>query len=197
MTIAISYYIYRKKRTQWQADEEEKGHEALHSIIAHFKSLHLDPETTVEEANQRRTTTYYEKARAAHLNVLVRGVGSYSLLQKLRRKEMENILRYYREGTKSHRTVVTMCDSTTASLLKDARERILEPLNYSTDPSTAGVWIPELNMIPEQNFHVTVAIPWWWHTMREGNDQLSKDLAARFKQTLLLKFHHPFQVRLG
>lgn len=190
-----SYYLYRKHRTQWQEDEEEKGEE-IHSFIAHFKSLHLDPETTVEEANQRRTTSYYEKARAAHLNVLVRGVGSYSQLQKLRREEMENILRYYKEGTKSHRTVVTMCDSTTAALLKEARERILEPLNYSTDPSTAGVWIPELNIIPEQDMHVTIAIPWFWHTMRPGNEQLSRDLAARFKQTLLLKFHHAFQIEL-
>lgn len=165
--ISLSYYLYRKKRTQWQQAEEEKGHEALHSIIAHFRELHLDPETTVEEANQRRTTSYYEKARAAHLNVLVSGVGSYSLLQKLRRQEMDNILRHYNEGTKSHRTVVAMCDSTTAALLKDAREKILEPLNYSTDPSTPGVWIPELNVIPEQDMHVTIAIPWWWHTIRE------------------------------
>jgi hypothetical protein len=194
--VSLSYYLYRKKRTQWQQAEEEKGHEALHSIIAHFRELHLDPETTVEEANQRRTTSYYEKARAAHLNVLVSGVGSYSLLQKLRRQEMDNILRHYNEGTKSHRTVVAMCDSTTAALLKDAREKILEPLNYSTDPSTPGVWIPELNVIPEQDMHVTIAIPWWWHTIREGNDQLSRDLAARFKQTLLLKFHHAFQIEL-
>lgn len=104
--VSLSYYLYRKKRTQWQQAEEEKGHEALHSIIAHFRELHLDPETTVEEANKRRTTSYYEKARAAHLNVLVSGVGSYSLLQKLRAQEMDNILRYYNEGTKSHRTVV-------------------------------------------------------------------------------------------
>jgi hypothetical protein len=30
----------------------------------------------------------------------------------------------------------------------------------------------------------------------QGNDQLSRDLAARFKQTLLLKFHHAFQIEL-
>lgn len=34
------------------------------------------------------------------------------------------------------------------------------------------------------------------HTHSQGNDQLSKDLAARFKQTLLLKFHHAFQIEL-
>ena len=198
-TVLISLaasYLYRKKRTQWQEDEEAKGHEALHSIIAHFKSLHLDPETTVEEANKRRASSYYEKARDAHLNLLVRGVGSYSTLMQLRRKEMDRILFYYNEGTKSHRTVVSMCDSVTAAFLKEAREMILEPLGYSTDPATPGVWIPELNIIPEQDMHVTVAIPWWWHTMREGNYELSKDLAARFKQTLLLKFHHAFQIEL-
>jgi len=195
VSLAASY-VYRKKRTQWQADEEEKGHEALHSIISHFKSLHLDPETTVEEANKRRTTSYYEKARAAHLNVLVSGIGSYSTLMKLRNEEMDRILFQYNQGTKSHRTVVSMCDSHTAAILKEAREMILQPLNYSTDPATPGVWIPDLSIIPEEDMHVTVAIPWWWHTMREGNYELSKDLAARFKQTLLLKFHHAFQIEL-
>jgi hypothetical protein len=128
--------------------------------------------------------------------VLVAGIGSYSILLKLREKEMKRILYYSNLGTKSHRTVVAMCDSTTAALLRHAREEILQPLDYSTDPSTPNVWIPELNIIPEQDMHVTVAIPWWWHTMRDGNYQLSKDLAARFKQTLLLKFHHAFQIEL-
>ena len=30
--------------------------------------------------------------------------------------------------------------------------------------------------------------------MRDGNYELSQELAARFRQTLFLKFHHPFQV---
>ena len=43
---------------------------------------------------------------------------------------------------------------------------------------------------------MTVAIPWWWHTMREGNRSLSEEMAARFRRTLLLQFHHPFQIEL-
>jgi len=44
--------------------------------------------------------------------------------------------------------------------------------------------------------HVTIALPWWWHTIQDGNDQLTKSMAQRFKQTLLLKFHYPFQIEL-
>ena len=44
--------------------------------------------------------------------------------------------------------------------------------------------------------HVTIALPWWWHTIREGNNELTKTMAQRFKQTLLLKFHYPFQIEL-
>ena len=44
--------------------------------------------------------------------------------------------------------------------------------------------------------HVTIALPWWWHTIQEGNNQLTKSMAQRFKQTLLLKFHYPFQIEL-
>jgi hypothetical protein len=43
-----------------------------------------------------------------------------------------------------------MCDDTTRKVLSEAREKILEPLGYSTDTETKGVWIPELNIIPEQ-----------------------------------------------
>jgi hypothetical protein len=196
VVVTSSYILYRRQRTKWQQDEKSKGDE-LHSIIAHFQeNLILAPETTVEEANKQRTRGYYEKFRQAHLNVLVPGVGSYDKLLELRGKELDRILRYYNEGNKSHRTVVTMCDSTTASILSEARETILRPLNYSTDPSTKGVWIPDLNVIPNRDMHVTIAIPWWWHTMREGNAQLSQELAARFRQALLLKFHHPFQIEL-
>ena len=44
--------------------------------------------------------------------------------------------------------------------------------------------------------HVTIALPWWWHTIRSGNNELTKTMAQRFKQTLLLKFHYPFQIEL-
>jgi hypothetical protein len=44
--------------------------------------------------------------------------------------------------------------------------------------------------------HVTVAIPWWWHTVRDGNRELSDELVARFRQALILEFHHSFQIEL-
>mmetsp|Transcript_8909 Transcript_8909/g.19276 ORF Transcript_8909/g.19276 Transcript_8909/m.19276 type:complete len:278 (-) Transcript_8909:148-981(-) len=44
--------------------------------------------------------------------------------------------------------------------------------------------------------HVTIALPWWWHTIRKGNDELTRDMAQRFKQTLLLKFHYSFEIEL-
>ncbi|KAL7538323.1 hypothetical protein ACHAWF_006052 [Thalassiosira exigua] len=89
-----------------------------------------------------------------------------------------------------------MADETTRRVLADARRRILEPLKHSSDINTKGAWIPSLNMIPEQDMHISIAFPWWWHTIRPGNDNLSRSMARRFKQTLLLKFHHPFQVEL-
>lgn len=189
----IAHHVYQKHRSKhWLHVEEDET--TLHSILEHFASLKLDPETTVEEANKRRTASYYLMSREAHANEVVRGVSSYSKLMKLRKKEMERILSFSTEGTKSHRTIVTMCDASTRSLLSEARKRVLAPLQYCTDPSTRGVWMPELNIIPEKDMHVTVAIPWWWHTIREGNAELSKELAARFRATLVLKFHHPFQI---
>ena len=47
-----------------------------------------------------------------------------------------------------------------------------------------------------KDMHVTIALPWWWHTIRAGNNELTKTMAQRFKQTLLLKFHYPFQIEL-
>ena len=44
--------------------------------------------------------------------------------------------------------------------------------------------------------HVTIALPWWWHTIRPGNNDLTRKMVQRFKQTLLLKFHYPFQIEL-
>lgn len=174
-------------------DEEE---EPVHSILHHFAALQLDPETTVEEANKRRTASYYLKAREAHAREIVRGVPSRAELLALRRQHVERTLRYSTLGTHSHRTVVVMCDASTATLLDEARRTILSPLEFSHDLETRKVWIPPLDLIPQQDMHVTVAIPWWWHSMREGNLELSEALAARFRQTLFLKFHHPFQVEL-
>mmetsp|Transcript_10015 Transcript_10015/g.18256 ORF Transcript_10015/g.18256 Transcript_10015/m.18256 type:complete len:142 (-) Transcript_10015:468-893(-) len=44
--------------------------------------------------------------------------------------------------------------------------------------------------------HVTIALPWWWHTIRKDNDELTRNMAQRFKQTLLLKFHYSFEIEL-
>lgn len=204
ITIAASFkYWYRKKhlvtdlldlKTVDQATFDE--YRTLHSIIHHFVSLQLDPDVTVEEANKKRTASYYMKSREAHEHEIVPGVRSHRKMIQLRHEVTKRDMSYWREGLKSHRTVVSMCDATTSGLLTDAREMILAPLNYSTDINTKGIWIPELNIIPEEDMHVTVAIPWWWHTMREGNMELSQELASRFRQTLLLKFHHAFQIEL-
>ena len=52
--VAICIYSYhaaanRIRRSKWMNEEDEAhGHETTHSVIDHFKSLILDPETTVE-----------------------------------------------------------------------------------------------------------------------------------------------------
>lgn len=106
-------------------------------------------------------------------------------------------MRYFNtKKQKSHRTVVVMCDSYTSSVLNEARELILQPLNYSTDIYTKNVWIPELNIIPCEDMHVTVALPWWWHTIKEDNYKLSTKLCNRFRQAIIKDMHHPFQIEL-
>jgi hypothetical protein len=190
-------YLFRLYRSRWhQVEEDQYGHETLHSIIEHFRDMILDTSTTVSDANQRRTVSYYLKARQAHKQNLVLGVPSYKQLLALRQSEMAKNLKYHLQGDQSHRTVVVMCDAATRIILEEARSRILQSLQYSHDIQSRGVWIPELNMIPPKDMHVTVAIPWWWHTMRDGNADLSQALANRLKQTLVLDFHHPFQIEL-
>mmetsp|Transcript_16601 Transcript_16601/g.36867 ORF Transcript_16601/g.36867 Transcript_16601/m.36867 type:complete len:529 (-) Transcript_16601:42-1628(-) len=192
-----AWYANRIRRSRWLEEEERThGHEATHSVIDHFKGLILDPETIVEEANKRRTASYYLKSREAHSKSLVLGIAPHSRLVELRSKEVDRILHYWNQRNKSHRTIVAMCDDTTQRVLDDARKLILGPLRYSSDIQTRGVWIPELNIIPPGDMHVTIALPWWWHTIRPGNNELTRKLAARFKQTLLLEFHHPFQIEL-
>ena len=191
-----AWYVNRRRRARWTQKEEEGHRDALPSIIEHFKSLELDYDTTVEEANKRRTASYYEKARQAHSNALVLGVGPHARLVGLRNKEMERIQFYWNKGDQSHRAIVVMCDRSTQRVLSEAREMILRPLGYSTDIDTAGAWIPELNIIPEVDMHMTVALPWWWHTVHPDNQEVSKELASRFRQTLLMEFHYPFQIEL-
>ena len=115
-------------------------------------------------------------------------------LKTLRGSEISKLLHKWNRGDQSHRTIVVMVDATTRNLLSNARRSILEPLHHSADSNTKGVWIPPLNLIPDEDMHVTIALPWWWHTIREGNAVLTRKMAGRFKQTLLLKFHYPFQV---
>jgi hypothetical protein len=187
----------RQRRSKWMEEEDAlHGHETTHSVIDHFKSLILEPDTSVEEANKKRTMTYYLKMRESHSKSLVLGIPNMNQLVELREAEIARLLHHWRKGNQSHRTIVAMCDTTTASLLADARRSILQPLQYSSDVNTKGVWIPPLNIIPQNDMHVTIALPWWWHTIREGNDVLTKSMASRFKQTLLLEFHYPFQIEL-
>lgn len=196
--LAIAWKRYdRQRRSVWVFEEDEQhGHETNHSVIDHFKSLILDPSTSVEEANKKRTTTYYLKMRESHSKSLVLGIPDTNKLIKLREAEITRLLHHWRKGNQSHRTIVVMCDNVTANLLADARRSILQPLQHSPDINTKGVWIPPLNLIPHEDMHVTIALPWWWHTIREDNDVLTNTMAGRFKQTLLLEFHYPFQIEL-
>ena len=51
------YYCNRLRRSKWLSEEDlQHGHETTHSVIDHFKSLILSGNTTVEEANKKRTT---------------------------------------------------------------------------------------------------------------------------------------------
>ncbi len=180
-------------RSDSTTDADDQG---LYSVIGHFKSLELGAESTILEANRRRTTSYYEKAREAHEQSLVLGVPSYSKLLKKRKKALDGLLAYHREGKRSLRTVIVMLDGLTQQVLSEARQKILQPLNYSWDIYSKGVWIPEINVIPNEDMHVTVACPWWWHTMKEGNHELNRDLTNRLRQALVIDFHHPFFIEL-
>eukprot|EP00986_Skeletonema_menzelii_P003220 scaffold967_cov148-Skeletonema_menzelii.AAC.14 len=188
-------YANRLRRSRWLEDKDQ-DQETTHSVINHFNSLILDPETTVEEANKRRTTSYYLKMREAHHKSLVLGVYPLARLKKLRKKEINRSLSYWNKGNQSHRTIVCMCDETTQKLLSNARRLILAPLHYSNDIDSRNCWIPDINVIPKEDMHVTIALPWWWHTIRPGNNDLTKKMATRFKQTLLVEFHYGFQIEL-
>jgi len=196
VAVSLGWYANRLRRARWlDQDEKEKSQETTHSVISHFNSLILDPETTVEEANKRRTTSYYLKMREAHHKSLVLGVYP-SRLKKLRKKEIDRALSYWNKGNQSHRTIVCMCDETTQKLLANARRLILAPLQYSNDIDTLNCWIPDISIISKGDMPVTIALPWWWHTIRPGNNELTKKMANRFKQTLLVEFHYGFQIEL-
>lgn len=205
-----AWYANRRRRARWQelqplfadgdGDGGGDGESPPPSFLGQYHSLTLAPGTTVGEANRRRTAEYYARAREAHGHGLVLGyLGPHFRLVRRRRAEERRLLARFRRGNQSHRTIVVMCDGTTGTLLADARDRILDPLGWTPDPAAGGgrCWIPgPLGIIPREDLHVTVAIPWWWHTMREGNRSLSEEMAARFRRTLLLQFHHPFQIEL-
>ena len=109
MAIGLGWYANRLRRSRWLETDKEQNQETTNSVINHFSSLILDPETTVEEANKRRTTSYYLKMREAHHKSLVLGVYP-SRLKKLRKKEIDRTLSYWNKGNQSHRTIVCMCD---------------------------------------------------------------------------------------
>ena len=214
-TVLCGYWAIRRHekhhRSRWLSEEKEKqdddgecfgfggaerGAQSLYSVIGHFRSLELHSQSTVLEANRRRTTSYYEKAREAHEQSLVPGVPVYSELLAKRKEELDRLMFYHNEGVRSLRTVILMLDESTQGVLSEARQKILQPLNYSCDIYQKNVWIPELNIIPNQDMHVTVACPWWWHTMREENHDLNKDLTNRLNQALFIDFHHSFVLEL-
>lgn len=190
----------RYERSKYIQEEEERdeavGNDTLPSIINHFQGTKLGYDATISEANGKRTAAYYQNTRDAHLYDLCLGIRSYPRLRNLREAELRRTMHYYMEGTKSHRTIIAMCGNDTATMLEGARRDILAVLNFSTNVATEGVWIPDLNIIPASDLHVTVAIPWWWHTIREENRALTEAVVTRFQQALVSEFHHPFQIEL-
>lgn len=168
------------------------------SIFRFFQDLQVEYGISVENANAKRTVKYYELTRDAHQFNLVPGIRSYIRLRNRREHELSHSIFKYANAQppKSHRTVVVMCDPFTSRILNQARKEILEPLSYSTDIATNGVWIPAENLIPESDMHVTVAIPWWWHTIRPGNLALSEEFVARIRQAVVMGYHHSFQIEL-
>jgi len=207
VTTTVAYLVWRKQRRhertktvlreiETKTEEEEEG-DTLPSIISHFQDMKLDYNSTIEEANKRRTSAYYEKAREAHEYDLVPGVRSYTRLRRRREAEMKRIMKYHIENTKSQRTVVVMCDDDTSEMLRKARTDILDPLDLTYDQAAFnGAWVPNINIIPQQHLHVTVASVWWWHTRRNNNRELTEETAARFRQALVMEFHHAFQIEL-
>jgi len=186
----------RYKRSRYITEEEETDpSDTMPSIISHFEDVRLDESSTIKEANERRTQSYYQLSRDAHIFDLCLGVFRIEKLRQRRKEEIERSMRYHQSG-KSHRTVICMCDDETVSMLDKARKLILAPLQASFDISTQGIWIPSLNWIPAEHLHITVACLWWWHTMRSNNTKLTQDMAARFRQTLISEFHFAFQIEL-
>lgn len=205
-TLAVSAVLYqhvkdnfkrqeRYRHVQEEIEAQDENDEVLPSILSHFSDLKLEYSSSVEEANKRRTTKYYQMARDAHKYDLVPGIRSYPRLRLKREAELRRIYQY-RNANKSHRTVIAMCDPVTSQLLQEARQDILAPLQYSTDIATSEVWIPQPNIIPMDHLHVTIAIPWWWHGIRPDNLALTQELVARFRQALVTEFHHAFQLEL-
>jgi hypothetical protein len=190
-----------EQRTKWMLDKANEHfsitQDTLPSIFQDFCDTKLGLDSTISEANKKRTQVYYERARDAHVYDLCPGVRSYPRLRNRREATVRRLMRYYTQRpAKSHRTVICMCDTVTAQLLDQARAEILAPLEYSTDMATEGVWIPPQSIIPPQHMHVTVAILWWWHTMREENRDLSRALVGRLRQALVSEFHYAFQIEL-
>ena len=119
----------------------------------------------------------------------------YCALFQARRSELSDIMKWPRIG-KSHRTCISMLDSSTASLLGSVREKIMSVYSASDDVKTKSMWIPAQNVIPVTDLHVTVATPWWWHTLTESHGEITSQMSSRLRQTLLLGMHHPFSIEV-
>ncbi|KAK1732265.1 hypothetical protein QTG54_017040 [Skeletonema marinoi] len=185
LAIGLGWYANRLRRSRWLETDKEQNQETTHSVINHFSSLILDPETTVEEANKRRTTSYYLKMREAHHKSLVLGVYP-SRLKKLRKKEIDRTLSYGTRAIRATELYAIQCKAIGVG-----------PSSVLQRYDSLSAWIPDLNIIPKEDMHVTIALPWWWHTIRPGNNELTKKMANnRFKQTLLVEFHYGFQIEL-
>ena len=121
----------KRLRSKWLEEEDQKqkdseidvstGHTPSYSVIGHFKSLKLCSKSTILEANRRRTTSYYEKARQAHEQSLVLGISSYTRLLEKRKEEINRLMFYYRDGKRSLRTVIVMLDPLTQKVLSEVR----------------------------------------------------------------------------
>ncbi|GMI30031.1 hypothetical protein TrCOL_g10875 [Triparma columacea] len=161
------------------------------SPLDFWHGVQLSECSTTREANNKRCAAYQKKA--ATTPAYLKGPRcSRRMLLKRRKDELDAIYQYPRLG-KSHRTVVAMVDSETRDLLIKLRRQILAPLFLHDSLSTQGNWCPSCNIIPGEDLHITVAVPWWWHSLQPNHEEISREMGGRLRQTVMLGMHHPFQ----
>lgn len=71
-----------------------------------------------------------------------------------------------------------MLDDESALLLTQVRDTITAVYDSSSDLDTRGCWIPQQNIIPTSDLHVTVATPWWWHSLPDGDEHKEVSISA-------------------